>query len=88
MTSVDTTIDDSLERKLERILTTGEKIEATAPMIYTEKADGVQPAYDIRTDRFEIAQDAKDKIREYTAKKKEEMSRKEEQKPAEPGQQP
>lgn len=32
------------------------------PTIYTEKKDGVRPEYDIRTDRFEVAIDAMDKI--------------------------
>lgn len=32
------------------------------PTIYTEKKDGVQPEFDIRTDRFEVAIDAIDKI--------------------------
>lgn len=32
------------------------------PIIYTEKKDGVMPEYDIRTDRFEVAIDAIDKI--------------------------
>lgn len=32
------------------------------PTIYTEKKDGVQPEFDIRTDRFEVAIDAMDKI--------------------------
>lgn len=37
------------------------------PTIYTEKKDGVQPEFDIRTDRFEIAIDAMDKINQSTA---------------------
>lgn len=37
------------------------------PTIYTEKKDGVQPEYDIRTDRFEIAIEAMDKINQSTA---------------------
>lgn len=37
------------------------------PIIYTEKRDGVLPEYDIRTDRFEVAIDAIDKINESTA---------------------
>ena len=37
------------------------------PTIYTEKKDGVRPEYDIRTDRFEIAIDAMDKINQSTA---------------------
>lgn len=37
------------------------------PTIYTEKKDGVQPEYDIRTDRFEVAIDAMDKINQSAA---------------------
>ena len=37
------------------------------PTIYTEKKDGVQPEFDIRTDRFEIAIDAIDKINQSIA---------------------
>lgn len=37
------------------------------PTIYTEKKDGVQPEFDIRTDRFEVAIDAMDKINRSTA---------------------
>lgn len=37
------------------------------PTIYTEKKDGVQPEFDIRTDRFEVALDAIDKINQSTA---------------------
>nr|DAK85970.1 MAG TPA: hypothetical protein [Microviridae sp.] len=37
------------------------------PTIYTEKKDGVQPEFDIRTDRFEVAIDAMDKINQSTA---------------------
>ena len=37
------------------------------PTIYTEKKDGVKPEFDIRTDRFEIAIDAMDKINQSAA---------------------
>lgn len=37
------------------------------PTIYTEKKDGVQPEYDIRTDRFEVAIEAIDKINQSVA---------------------
>lgn len=37
------------------------------PTIYTEKKDGVQPEFDIRTDRFEVAIDAIDKINQSIA---------------------
>lgn len=39
------------------------------PTIYTEKKDGVLPEYDIRTDRFEVAIDAIDKINQSVANK-------------------
>lgn len=37
------------------------------PTIYTEKKDGVQPEFDIRTDRFEVAIEAMDKINQSIA---------------------
>lgn len=37
------------------------------PTIYTEKKDGVMPEHDIRTDRFEVAIDAIDKINQSVA---------------------
>lgn len=37
------------------------------PTIYTEKKDGVQPEFDIRTDRFEVAINAIDKINQSAA---------------------
>lgn len=37
------------------------------PTIYTEKKDGVQPEFDMRTDRFEVAIEAMDKINQSTA---------------------
>lgn len=37
------------------------------PTIYTEKNDGVKPEFDIRTDRFEIAIEAMDKINQSAA---------------------
>lgn len=56
-----TDIGESIEEMIRRCTESNEPIEATAPMIYTEEADGVQPQYDIRADRFEIALDAIDK---------------------------
>lgn len=51
------------------MLESGEPITDTAPIIYTAKEDGVLPAYNIRTDRFDIAMDAYDKITRNSAKK-------------------
>lgn len=49
---------ESIEQKMRRVTTTNEPIENVAPMIYTERKDGVLPECDIRTDRFEVAQEA------------------------------
>lgn len=53
---------EPLEVKMRRILETNEPIDESLPEIYTDKKDGVLPAYDIRTDRFEIARVAMEKI--------------------------
>ena len=61
--------DESIETKCARILQNKEPITDTAPIIYTAKEEGVLPAYNIRTDRFDIAMDAYDKITRSSAKK-------------------
>lgn len=60
---------ESIETKCARILQNKEPITDTAPIIYTAKEDGVLPAYNIRTDRFDVAMDAYDKITRSSAKK-------------------
>lgn len=52
----------SIEQKMKSILTTKEPIDASAPILYTERKDGVNQMYDIRSDRFDIALEAMDKI--------------------------
>lgn len=57
------------EEKLRKIIS-GESSsieDGVFPTVYTEKKDGVLPEYDIRTDRFEVAIDAMDKINQSTA---------------------
>ncbi len=53
---------ETLETKVKRIVTNKEPITDGAPIIYTERKDGVIPGYDIRTDRFEIAIEAMDVV--------------------------
>lgn len=53
---------ERIEDKVERFVNGGEPITDTAPMIYTEKGDGVLPEYNIRTDRFDVAIDAMDYV--------------------------
>ena len=57
------------EVKLRKIISgeSNDMEDGVFPTIYTEKKDGVQPEYDIRTDRFEVAIDAIDKINQSIA---------------------
>ena len=54
----------SLMQKIRAKLMNKEPIEGDGdvPMTYTERKDGVLPEYDIRTDRFELAQRAMEKM--------------------------
>lgn len=63
---------ESLEQKIERIINNKEPITDGAPQIYTERKDGIQAAYNIRTDRFEIAVEAMDKVTKTFQAKREE----------------
>ena len=51
---------EAIEKKVAKLLENNEPITDGAPIIYTEKKDGVLPQYDIRTDKWEIAQSAMD----------------------------
>lgn len=54
---------ETIEDKCKRLVESKEPIIDGAPILYTERKDGVLPAYDIRTDRWAIAQEAMDKNR-------------------------
>ena len=59
----------SIEDRCKKLVETGEPIKDTSPLIYTPKDKGVMPQYDVRTDKWEIAQDAMDRVnRERIAK--------------------
>ena len=53
---------ESIETKVQRVTENNEPITDGAPIIYTNREDGVLPAYNIRTDRWEIAQQAMDAV--------------------------
>lgn len=53
---------ESIEKKVARITENNEPITDGAPIIYTNRDDGVLPAYNIRTDRWEVAQQAMDAV--------------------------
>lgn len=52
---------ESIEDKMKRVLNNKEPITDGAEEIYTERKDGVNPALDIRHDRWETAIEATDK---------------------------
>lgn len=51
---------ETIEDKMKRIMNNKEPITDGAPIIFTERKDGVKPEYNIKTDRFELAVDATD----------------------------
>lgn len=64
---------ETIETKIERIVENNEPISDGAPIIWTDRKDGVLPAYDIRTDRFDIAIDAMDTVSKTHIAKREEL---------------
>ena len=62
LTSVEKLEGEPIELKIERIVSNKEPISDGAPSIFTERKDGVVAAYNIRTDRFEVAAEAMDKV--------------------------
>lgn len=52
----------SIEEQLRKMITGKEPIQANAKIAYTERKDGVHQEFDIRTDRFELAMMASDKV--------------------------
>lgn len=74
---------EMIETKVKRILTNREPIKDGAPVIYTDRKDGVLPGYDIRTDRFEVAVEAADIINKSHKAKREERHKTPEQKESE-----
>jgi hypothetical protein len=60
--SVDLVEGERIETKVNRLIHNKEPIKDGAPMIYTEKSDGVIAAYNIRSDRWELATEAMDKV--------------------------
>ena len=57
---------------MERIINNKEPIKDGAPLIYTERKDGVKASTNIRTDRWGVALEATDKIaKSYKARREE-----------------
>lgn len=72
---------ESIEQEMQRATTMKQPIDNGAPIIFTDRADGVLAQYNIRTDRWEIAQDAMDVIsKTETAKRMEYLNTRTEEK--------
>lgn len=78
MNSVEILEGETIEMKIERIVENKEPISDGAPEIFTERKDGVISAYNIRTDRWEIAADAMDAISRSVQAKRDEVGLKKE----------
>lgn len=72
---------ETIEMKIERIMSNKEPIKDGAPLIYTERKEGVLAGYDIRTDRFEVAIEAMDKVTKSALTKRDEFYKAKETKP-------
>lgn len=71
---------ETLEQQIERMISNKEPITNADALMYTERKDGVRPETNIRTDRFEIAIEATDKIqRSYSARREERQKLKEQE---------
>lgn len=66
---------ETIETKVSRIINEKAPIEDGAPIIFTDRAEGVLPAYDIRTDRWDLAVDAMDKVNKAKIAKREEFAK-------------
>lgn len=76
---VNTSVEgETIETKIERIINNKEPITDGAPLLYTERKEGIRASTNIRTDRHEVALDGIDKIT------KSQMARREENGKTEP----
>ena len=69
---ITTNSGETLEDKLYRVTNNNEPIDDGSPIIYTERREGINPLYDIRTDRFDLALEATTKIEQSLRAKREE----------------
>lgn len=64
-------LGERIEVKVARMFNNKEPITDAAPLIYQERGEGVLPAYDIRTDKFDVALRAMQYVAEsHVAKRK------------------
>lgn len=80
-------IGETIEERVGRLNNNKEPITDGAPLIFTDRSDGVRPEFDVRTDRFELAVEATDKSARAALSKREERlaSMHAAEKPGDPG---
>ena len=66
---------ETIEQKINRITNNKEPIKDGAPLVYTDRSEGVKPGYNIRTDRFEVAIDAMDYVGKTNKARREERAK-------------
>lgn len=67
---------ETIEKKVARVVENKEPITDGAPIIYTDRKDGVLPQYDVRTDKWDVAIEAMDKVNKSKVAKSEEYLKK------------
>lgn len=67
---------ETIEQKVVRITQNKEPIKDGSPRVYTERKEGVRADMDIRTDRWEVAVDAMDKVQRDKVAKRDAMGKK------------
>lgn len=74
ITGVESYIAETLESKMTRIINNKEPIKNELPIIHTGRNEGIKPEYDIRTDKWEIAAEAMEKITQNKLTKRQEKN--------------
>lgn len=64
-------VGKTLETVIAGLLNNSETIKSEVPLMYTERNEGVKAGFDIRTDRFDIALEAKTVIEKSQIAKRE-----------------
>jgi len=82
------TVGETIEKKIERILGNQEAITDGAPIIYTDRREGVKPETNVRTDRWDLALEGTEHITKSKIAKREEIMKTRETKTGEGEQAP
>jgi len=65
------TVAETIEEKIRRALTNGEKLDGQSELQYTERKDGVRPEFNVRTDKWDLAVESIEKFQQDKALLKE-----------------